>query len=183
MTPMALWQKIVYGLGEGLLVAGLLWGLYDRFMKHACPTGAFNELTLIVIGLAVAVLPLHPFRREQGTGAPGSGAGPGAAKTGGTAAAATQNAGRMPAPPYLTPALRRSPALALSVWIIALLGAAFSLWSRLSMQPGIWWFAGLLPAGLYFWFGISTSKSVQAQRPAPPSKKPAPPKDRGGHDA
>jgi hypothetical protein len=33
---------------------------------HACPVARFNDLSLIVLGLGMAILPLHPFGASTG---------------------------------------------------------------------------------------------------------------------
>lgn len=163
MRPMALWQRLIYGTGEAMLLAGVLWGLYRALVQKTCPVGPFNDFTLVVIGLTVAVLPLHPFGRPA--------AGPPVA----AANAAAADAATPPA--YLIPALRKAPALAAVIWLLAVAGTGYSLWARFTLQPGSWWFAALLPAALYFWFGITT-----ARKPVPAAASPAQPR-RGGRDA
>jgi hypothetical protein len=61
MSHLQPWQRTVYFLGEAVMVAGLLWLLYNFFFVKACPTGPFNYLTLILAGLTLSILPLHPF--------------------------------------------------------------------------------------------------------------------------
>jgi len=65
MSEMARWQKVVYYLGEALIIGGLLWGLYDRFVLGVCPINVFSFKTLIVLGLGVSVAPVHPFGKRQ----------------------------------------------------------------------------------------------------------------------
>lgn len=65
MIHMAAWQRVMYYFGEAVMIGGLGWGLYSRFVLHACPAGAFNYLTLIIAGLSLSVLPLHPFGAQR----------------------------------------------------------------------------------------------------------------------
>jgi hypothetical protein len=189
MKTMAPWQRAVYNLGEALMVAGILWGLYRAFILRSCPLGSFNDLTLIVAGLLLSILPLHPFAVGAARGRPGDIAD---ADKGRPRAAPTQAAGKMPAPPagtpappkempaYLIPGLRRSFPLALACWLLALCGALLSLGLRVSQQPGMWWALGLLPAALYFWFGVVTRVNEPL---SPPAQAPPPPEQEEGRDA
>ena len=61
MTQMARWQRTLYFLGEAVIVLGLIWRLYNIFITKACPTTVFNDLTVIVLGLAMITLAAHPF--------------------------------------------------------------------------------------------------------------------------
>jgi hypothetical protein len=61
MNQLAPWQRTLYFLGEAVMVGGLLWGLYRVFIIRGCPVSTFNDITLIVLGLALSTLPLHPF--------------------------------------------------------------------------------------------------------------------------
>ena len=61
MNTLQPWQRTLYFLGEAVMVGGLVWGLYRAFILRSCPSSVFNDITLIVIGLGVSTLPLHPF--------------------------------------------------------------------------------------------------------------------------
>lgn len=61
MNQLAPWQRTLYFLGEAVMVGGLLWGLYRVFIIRGCPMSTFNDITLIVLGLALSTVPLHPF--------------------------------------------------------------------------------------------------------------------------
>ena len=61
MTYLAPWQRTLYFLGEVVMVAGLLWGLWRIIIVRGCPVTPFNDITLIVLGLAISTIPLHPF--------------------------------------------------------------------------------------------------------------------------
>ncbi len=129
MINMTRWQRIIYGLGEALLVGGLAWGLYRAFVLRACPATVYNDVTLVVLGVVFAVAPLHPFSPAL----------------------------------YLRAGLRGTP-LGLLWWLAALAGLAYSMYVRLSVPvpPDHWWFAGLVPAGLYFWFAVETKRREAA---------------------
>jgi hypothetical protein len=66
MSGIARWQLAVHYLGEVAMFAGVAWGLYRMLALHACPTARFNDLSLIVLGLGTAILPLHPFGPSAG---------------------------------------------------------------------------------------------------------------------
>jgi hypothetical protein len=137
---MARWQRYMYGFGEALLFGGLLWGLYRMFVLRACPATVFNDTTLIVLGVILAVAPLHPFKPAL----------------------------------YLRIGLRGTP-LGLIWWLLALAGLGYCMYVRLSIPvpPDNWWFAGLVPAGLYFWLAIEAKRRTDP----PPSAPPAPPQE------
>jgi hypothetical protein len=122
MIHMARWQRVMYFFGEAVMIGGLIWGLISRFVLHACPAGVFNYLTLIIAGLTLSVLPVHPFG----------------------------------APRYLNRSLRSTPVAGAIWWMLALIGLGYAIWDRATMQPGIWWFAALVPAMLYFWFAVQS---------------------------
>jgi hypothetical protein len=64
MTHLAPWQRVTYYCGEALMIGGLLWALYTQFVLHACPVGLpglFQPFSLVVAGIALDTLPLHPF--------------------------------------------------------------------------------------------------------------------------
>jgi hypothetical protein len=124
---MALWQRVLYHTGEVLIVAGLVWALWRVFILRACPAGAFNDITLIVGGLALSILPVMPLPSADGAVAP-----------------------------YITPALRPRPLLAWAVWVIAFGCGAFGLYARLTLTGGLFWFYALIPALLYLWFGTAS---------------------------
>ena len=140
MGQMAKWQKVLYFLGEAVLIGGLLWGLYYRFILGACPTGLLSYRTLIVLGLGLCVAPVHPLGNA----------------------------------PYLSAFLRRVWPLGPIAWVVSLLGVGYSLWHLSTNQAGPWWFWALVPAGLYFWFGITTRSDPARQHP---TKAPPPPGD------
>jgi len=127
MSGMALWQRVLYHLGEVLMVAGLAWALWRVFILRTCPAGAFNDITLIVGGLALSILPIMPLHAPDGAFAP-----------------------------YITPALRTRPLLAWAVWVIAFGCGAFALYARLTLKPGMFWFYALIPALLYLWFATAS---------------------------
>jgi hypothetical protein len=133
MTGMALWQRAVYYLGMALMVGGFVWAIYRMAVIHGCPIARFNDLSLIALGLGVAIAPLHPFA---------------------------------PAPAYLSPALRRNPNLASMVWLLALAGTAVAIFALWMHMPNLVWFAALVPAGYYWWFGIQVGQpAVEGQGP------------------
>lgn len=55
------WQRILYFLGEAVMIAGLLWGMWRILILRGCPVSPFNDITVIVVGLALSTIPLHPF--------------------------------------------------------------------------------------------------------------------------
>jgi hypothetical protein len=61
MTGLTSWQRVVYYNGMVLMLGGFGWAVYRMFVVHGCPTASFNDLSLIILGLGVSVLPLHPF--------------------------------------------------------------------------------------------------------------------------
>jgi len=64
MNQLAPWQRVTYYCGEALLIGGLLWALYLQFIQHACPIGLpglVQPFTLVIAGIALDTLPLHPF--------------------------------------------------------------------------------------------------------------------------
>jgi len=65
MNALAPWQRTFYFLGEAVMVGGLLWAVYHKIFVGGCPYGPFNFLTLVVIGLALSTLPLHPFGERR----------------------------------------------------------------------------------------------------------------------
>lgn len=64
MTQLAPWQRTLYFLGEVVMVAGLLWALYIQFITRACAVGlpgVFQPFTVVITGIALDTVPLHPF--------------------------------------------------------------------------------------------------------------------------
>ena len=127
VSRMAPWQRVLYHLGEALMVAGLAWALWRVFIQRTCPVGAFNDITLIVGGLALSVLPIMPLCAPDGAFAP-----------------------------YITPAMRTRPLLAWAVWVVAFGCGAYAVYARLTLKPGLLWFYTLVPALLYLWFGTTS---------------------------
>jgi hypothetical protein len=127
MSGMALWQRVLYHAGEVLMVAGLAWALWRVVILRTCPVGPVNDITLIVGGLALSVLPVMPL--------PGSG-------------------GHLAA--YITPVLRTRPMLAWAAWVVAFGCGALALYARLTLKPGLLWFYALIPVLLYLWFGTAS---------------------------
>ncbi len=60
MTGLTAWQRVVYYLGTVLMLGGFGWAVYRMAVLHGCPTARFNDLSLIVLGLGLSILPLHP---------------------------------------------------------------------------------------------------------------------------
>ena len=127
MSGMALWQRVLYHAGEVVMVAGLVWALWRVLVLRTCPVGAFNDITLIVGGLALSVLPVMPLRAPDGAFAP-----------------------------YITPALRTRPLLAWAAWVVAFGCGAFALYARLTLTGGLLWFCALIPVLLYLWLGTAS---------------------------
>jgi len=65
MNKLMPWQRVVYFFGETVMVGGLLWGLWIFFTSKGCPVSWFNHITLIVLGLLISVIPLHPFGQRE----------------------------------------------------------------------------------------------------------------------
>lgn len=65
MNALQPWQRMLYFLGETVMVGGLLWGLYRAIVIRGCPISPLNDITLIVVGLAIATIPLHPFGQRR----------------------------------------------------------------------------------------------------------------------
>jgi hypothetical protein len=142
MSSIARWQLVVHYLGEVLMFAGIAWGIYRMAVLHACPTAQFNDLTLISLGLGLAVLPLMPFtNRSQAT-----------------------SALPVSAPAYLAPMLQRHPPLAAGWWTVAVVGVGLAGYAQWSHWPGLIWFDALLPAVLYLMFGVNTAALTPASQ-------------------
>jgi hypothetical protein len=122
MSGMRSWQRYLFFMGEVVLLIGIGWASVRFFYLRTCPTGPFNDVTLILSGLLISLVPIPPFK--QG--------------------------GR--APVYISEWVARLGALAIFWWVLALLGTIYALYSRLLLQPGSDWVYGLVPAVLYLWF-------------------------------
>lgn len=132
MTGLASWQRAVYYLGTVLMLGGFGWAVYRMLVLRGCPTARFNDLSLIVLGLGVSILPLHPF-----------GAAPG----------------------YFVPVMRRMRGMAVALWVLGLVGAAYAVYALWHRIPNLQWMPALLPAAVYMWFGIDSGKPGAAPRP------------------
>lgn len=68
MTHFAPWQRVTYFCGEALLIGGLLWALYMQFIQRVCAVGlpgVLQPFSLVIAGIALDTLPLHPFGAAQ----------------------------------------------------------------------------------------------------------------------
>lgn len=146
MTHFAPWQKVAYYAGEALLIAGLVWALYERFVASGpnCPLlqpgTILQPFSLIIAGIALDALPLHPF---------------GAA-------------------PYLRAGLRHSAA-GVVWWLLVLAGVGFALYSVITAAaPPTWWLVALVPAFLWYFTAVVTGSDGKPAPPA--KAPPAPPR-------
>lgn len=142
MTHLAPWQKVTYYLGEVLLIGGLLWAIYDRFIASGpgCPllqSGWLQPFSVVIAGIAFDTLPLHPFGAAQ----------------------------------YLRSGLRRTAA-GIVWWLLALAGVAFALYAVVTAAlPPTWWLLALVPAFLWYWTAVRSRADGQPAPPkqAPPA--------------
>jgi hypothetical protein len=134
---------VVHHVGEVVLAGGLLWALYRVFVQRTCPMGWLNDLTLIVLGLTIAIAPLHPFggrpverRSVAATGALEQG--------------------------YFMPWLARRPALAVAFYLLAVAGGCAAGTLIMLGYAAQLWFAPLIPTAGYMWFGIYVRPAQRA---------------------
>jgi hypothetical protein len=136
MSGLKAWQRILYYAGELVMLGGIGWAAYSMWVVKTCPSGKFTYLTLILVGLMVSVLPLHPF---GGGGKP---------------------------PAYITAWLGRLPYVAAAWWALSFCGALYGLYAQSARLPGMTWAVALLPAALYLWLGVTSKASDPLPAPA-----------------